>query len=116
MSDPTVSLNELCSTVLAGRDDAGLLLGIAWEDLLPEDRVVRLLLVPDPPKPGARVIQAFLHQITRLQVRQHGKLVANVGPDDLDLTSVRVELEGTTYAIGHRLSASWQYFTDTHSL
>lgn len=116
MSDPTVSLDELCSTVLAGREDAGLLLGITWEDLLPEDRVVRLLLVPDPPKPGVRVIQAFLHTITRLELRHHGKTVTHLGPDDLDLATIRVELEGRTYAIGHRLSASWQYFSDTHSL
>lgn len=110
----TVPLDELPKAVLAGKSEAALLLGITWEELLPEDRMVRLLLVPNPPEPEVPVIQAFMHEITRLNLLENGTLKAHVTPPMLDIHRAALTINGNTYAVAHRLEASWDYFRSTH--
>ena len=112
----TVSFDHLSKTVLAGKSDAALLLGIAWEELLDEDRMTRLVVLTDPPVPGMPVLQLFLHDLTRLTVRDGGRILGHLRPNDLDIHQVRIELEGHTYAVAHRLDASWGYLRETHKV
>lgn len=116
MFGPVVSLDHLSKSVLAGKSDAALLLGVEWDELTPDDRMVRLVLITDPPVRDVPVLQAFLHDITRLTVKEHGKVLAHVRPSDLDIHRVHLEFEGHTYAVGHRLDASWGYLCDTHKV
>ena len=116
MLGPVASLDHLSKAVLAGKSDAVLLLGVAWEELTPEDRMVRLVLLSDPPVPGMPVIQAFMHDITRLTVKEHGHVVSNLRPAELNIATAHLEFEGVSYAIAHRLDASWGYLCDSHKV
>lgn len=112
----TVSFDHLSKTVLAGKSDAALLLGIAWEELLDEDRMTRLVVLTDPPVPGMPVLQLFLHDLTRLPVRDGGRILGHFRPAELDIHRVHIELEGNVYAVAHRLDASWGYLRETHKV
>ena len=112
----SVSFDHLSKTILKGKSDAALLLGITWEELRDTDRVTRLVVLTDPPVPGVPVLQLFLHDITRLTVKDHGRIVEHVRPTELDIPRVHIELEGNVYAVAHRLDASWGYLRETHKV
>ena len=84
----SVSFDHLSKTILKGKSDAALLLGITWEELQDTDRVTRLVVLTDPPVPGAPVLQLFLHDITRLTVKDHGCIVEHVRPTELNIHRV----------------------------
>lgn len=113
---PTVDLTSLPKEILSSREDTVLLVGLPWRELQPQDQMVRLVLLGpklDLTKP-METLTVFLHQITLLTSKEGERVVRHVGPEDLDTHSTRILFEDEAYTIVNRITASWNYFSETH--
>lgn len=112
----TVDLSGLPKEILTSKSESAMVAGISWAELLPDDRVVRLLVLhPDQSMDAkARTFLVFMHEITRLDLVVGGKVTAHTGPAQLDIDRTVLLMDGVSYAIVARMTASWDFFSQTH--
>lgn len=112
----TVDLTDLTKEILASKTESAMLVGISWAEVLPEDRMVRLLVIqPDqsidaPPK----TFLVFMHEMTRLNLKNEDKVIAHQGPGDIDIHRTVLIMDNVSYGIAHRTPGSWEFFSQTH--
>lgn len=113
----TVDITDLSKEILTSKDESAMLVGISWAETLPEDPMVRFLVIhPDQSLDAAsRSFLLFMHKVTRLNIKDGEKLLAHQGPEDLDINHTVIVLDGTTYGIAQRMTGSWGFFTQTHT-
>ena len=109
-------ISHLSKEILTSKAESAMVLGMPWTELLPEDRMVRLLMVhPDQTMDAkARVFLVFMHELTCLTLTKDGKPVKHLSPDQIDINDTVFQMDGATYGIARRMTAPWSFFLDTH--
>lgn len=108
-----VDITSLHQEVLHGKETA-VLFGLSWAALGPDDKMVRLVLVPVH---GGANMQVFMHRLTPLLYQPRSEQARHESPEDLPIQDedFRVFHQGVEYQVAQRVSASWRYFSETHA-